>query len=238
MDKFKNLIVSVEKHSPKRYSIILILPIFTLVAGFLVWSVYLYSLGFIVNDLIRTRFILTGILFIVITFFVYVLTKILLRLLKIVVKKVGDSAFIFLSLIWLLIYSVLLFPKLPFVIGGGQPKALALVTTRDGLELLRSFNFDVPEGAEYQTGNICLAYEGIEDLIILRDDRVMSLDKSLIHGFVSLPGPNATNEQDCISYASQWSRKGLLSSFILSISTIYNSFASFLNLPKLRFNIP
>lgn len=239
MDKLKNLIESIERYSPKNYSIILILPFFILTVGFLIWSIYLYSLGFIINDLIRTRFILTGILFVIITYVIY-------SLIKIVYAKVGSSIggnnskllfFVFLSFSWLLIYSILLFPKLPLVIGGGQPKALALIMNTEGIKLLRSFNFDLPEGAEYQTGNICLAYEGIENLIILREDRVISLDKSLVKGFINLPGINATHEQVCISFASQWSWKGFWASVLLSIITTYNSVAIPLHLPLLSFLI-
>lgn len=229
MDKLKNLVCSVQTYSPKNYSIILILPILTLIAGFLIWSIYLYSLGFIINDLLRTRFILTGILFIIVTYVVYSLVKILPSLLKKIIIKIY-SRFIknnnskvlffgFLSLIWLSIYSIILFPKIPLVFGGGQPKALALIMNEDGVKFLQSFNFGVPEGAKYQTQNICLAYEGVEDLIILRDDRIISLKKSLISGFVSLPVTNAVNEETCISYASDWAWKGFLSSLILLLST-------------------
>ncbi|MBI4119880.1 MAG: hypothetical protein HY454_00235 [Parcubacteria group bacterium] len=240
MDKLENLVKSVEKYSPSKYSVVLILPVFTLIAGFLVWSIYLYSLGFIENDLLRTRFILTGILFIAMTYIVYSLVKVIFRLVRKVAGRIISSfdsnnrkflGYFLLLLLWLVIYSVLLFPKLPLVIGGGQPKAIALVANKDNISLLQSIDFILADGATHQTENICVAYEGADNLIILRENRIVSLDKSIINGFVSLPGKNAELEQGCIFLASQWSWKGFLSSIYLSISTIYNSFARLLNLP-------
>ncbi|MBI2055219.1 MAG: hypothetical protein HYT39_03980 [Candidatus Sungbacteria bacterium] len=236
----KNLVESVEKYSPKRYSVVLILPILTLTAGFLVWSIYLYSLGFIISDLLRARFILTGILFVFITVTFYFFTK---NIIEKVCNLFNSSRnkilfYGFLSLFWLLIYSILLFPRLPLVIGGGQPKALGLIViNEDDIELLKSLDFKFGDGAEHQTENVCVAYDGSENLLILRENRVISLNKSSISGFVSLPGINATIEQICILSASNWALKGFFSSIILSISIIYNSLVDPLGLPMMRFFI-
>ncbi len=248
--KFKNLIKFLENHSPTRYSIILILPIITFITGFFIWNIYLYSLGFIldgIDNLLKTRFILTGILFILITLLLgTIVVKIKNKLFALTKKKKSSHNVLRFTLItlflffWFLIYSIGLFPNLPLVIGGGQPKVLGLIINEDNFESsLKTLDIKIVDGGKHQTENLCLAYESPENLIILKETRIILLDRSLINGFVSLPGPNSTIEQDCVLRASFWAFKGFYSGFVLSIFSIYNSFiATLLRQEKFYFNIP
>lgn len=258
-DNFKRLIKTIDEYSPHKYSFILILPAVALTTGFLVWNIYLYSLGFIENDLIRSRFLITGASFILISYLLYPILKLFLKLFLISFRCLKEKITLFFSWIrnlpkeepnqkkaktpkkklttycflfffWMLIYSVLIFPRLPLIIGGGQPRAISLIMNEENIKQLVSLQIKLTEGGPYQTENVCVAYESTENIIIMRNDRVLSFKKSLIEGFGSLPGKRSEFEQTCVAYATTWSYRGLILGLLLPILSILNFFFNIIDI--------
>ncbi|MFA5841889.1 MAG: hypothetical protein WC835_02950 [Candidatus Paceibacterota bacterium] len=218
-DFFKNLKAKIVEYSPDQYSIILVFPIVLLIAGFFVWNIYLYTLGFTNDDILRSRFILTGLLFLFVSFFVF----------RLILKKVRVSIAIPLFFIWMVFYSVFLFPILPLFLGGGQPISLSLVATPENMKTLKSLSIQGGDGAPNQTENLCIAHEGSSGAVyVLRSDRVFLIDRSLFNGFGSLPGAKSyIIEPACIAYALSWSAQGLVSSLALFLKGIVLSVTVF-----------
>ena len=67
-NNFNTFVSLIEEISPKRYSVILVVPVIFLILGYLIWNIYLYTFGFIDNELIRGTFILVGFFFSLFTF--------------------------------------------------------------------------------------------------------------------------------------------------------------------------
>ncbi|MEK7647275.1 MAG: hypothetical protein AAB378_02790 [Patescibacteria group bacterium] len=269
--KIKNLI---ENYSPNKYSIVLTLPILAMICGFLIWNFYLFTLGFLEEELLRAKFILSGALFGIITFIIYStlysiyrsaislyiwlwiklkniswIVKILSylpqaffsRLLECVkiylrFKKIQDYvAFCrfcilsFLFLIYFVGYVIYVFPIVPAIIGGGQPRSLSLLMTSSNIQILNSLGIPVGDGAVYQTENICVAHENSNSVYVLRSDRILVIDRSLIQGFGSLPGQKSIYEYACIKGAQKWSIRGFQSSlqlFVVSIQDVFGKIFS------------
>ena len=129
-----------------------------------------------------------------------------------------------LSVVWLLVYSIFLFPVLPLFIGGGQPRSMSLLANDENIKILNSLNISLATGGTHQTENVCVAYESAENIIIMRPDRVLSLKKSLIDGFGSLPGKRAEFEQECVRFASTWAKQGSFFGIIQNLLALYNLF--------------
>jgi hypothetical protein len=189
--------------------------------GFLIWEVYLFCLGYVENNILQARFILTGLLFCLVSLVVYAavygVVFVLFKLLNFFVgyfnKKIPTPnlkdpfLLIYIGFFWFLFYSVFLFSYIPLLIGGGQPHLLSLVTNDDGLKILKSLNIQQGTGAQYQLENACVAYENNEQIIILRNDRILSLSLkgANIIGLVSLPGAvNLIYEPQCQILARDW----------------------------------
>lgn len=235
----KKMIALIETYSPVRYSVLLGLPIFGLIVGFFIWNIYLSSLGFFEDELLRAKFILSGFLFFFVTLFLWLLLRIVFKILFCFKKekiKIPQFLFPLLGILWLMFYTIFLFPVLPNFIGGGQPRSLSLIAEEDNLKILNSLEIKLAGGATYQTENLCITHENSRTIYILRENRILALDKSLIQGFGSLPGIKSINEQMCIEYAQSWSRQGLIFSFILFRTSFTNLFRSILGKPEIYFD--
>ncbi|QQG42394.1 MAG: hypothetical protein HYW15_02680 [Candidatus Giovannonibacteria bacterium] len=231
-----------------------IISITLLVFGFVIWNVYLYTLGFIEDEIIKARFIITGFFFFFLTIILFSILKVLGKLLSyffiniychandfgLFFKKIGERMFkslwlefVFLFLIiWIIIYSVYIFPSIPLVIGGGQPRSLSFLVSDKGLGLLKSLEIKMGANAPNQTENICIAYEGSNKVIILREGRVLAINRDLIEGFGSLPGfKDVVLEPNCVAYARAWSRQGLSSQLKVFVTAIFNKTTNTLGIP-------
>lgn len=136
----------------------------------------------------------------------------------------GNVVVIFgLFLTWFFIYSVYFFPYVPAVFGGGQPRAISLVVTSDTMPVLTSLGIKKGEGAQNQTENLCIVHENEKSIVVVRDDRVLLLNKTLFEGFGSLPGTRSVYEQDCIFAAAQWTSKGFFFARVLLWVEIQNA---------------
>lgn len=71
-------------------------------------------------------------------------------------------------------------------IGGGQPRVISVLGSEEQINYLGPLGISTGEGSSIQTENMCLAYENDDSIIILRKDRIVSLQKQYIKGFNSL----------------------------------------------------
>lgn len=263
----------IEDHSPHTYSLILAVPVTLLVIGYMIWNVYLFTLGLTEEEIIRGKFILAGGLFVVISiislgiikiflFFVrvcHVYIKVLMRSIcniisryvkvgkpdKDLVSSVKEDKLpnritfnrITLTFVWFFAYTLFLFPILPEVIGGGHPSALALIASKEDMLVLNSLGIPLGPGATYQTQLVCIFNQDSKNVYIFVVDRVIIIDRSLVQGFVSLPGQNAVNEQTCIQYAKAWAYQGFQSELILLETTLANMVLVPLGLQSIIFNV-
>jgi hypothetical protein len=130
--------------------------------------------------------------------------------------------------IWLILYSVLLFPLLPGGIGGGQPMFLSLFINSDATKSLNSIEIHRGEGALFQTESVCVAYQDDNEVIILRKNRILSLNlkETGINGLISLPGyVNNIGEPQCQKLALDWALTGyqsLIQNFRSEFSLLWN----------------
>lgn len=145
--------------------------------------------------------------------------------------------YVLLFLFWLGFYVIYIFPVIPSLIGGGQPRSVSLLATLNGMEVLNSLEIKKGKGAYHQTENICLVHENSHSIYILRSDRVLVLDKSLTQGFASLPGKKSEYEQDCIELAFLMSMQGYKTSKLLFITSTKNLIRYFRGLPPIYFHL-
>ncbi len=71
----KKVVKSLEEYSPKRYSLLLVVPIIFLIIGFFIWNIYLFSFGFLEGEILRAKFILTGLVFSIFTLYASLVYK-------------------------------------------------------------------------------------------------------------------------------------------------------------------
>ncbi len=169
--------------------------------GFLVWNIYLQSLGFYPN-LFQGRFILTGTLFILIALGIlgcFASIKSLFEWIcikcggkDIVIFKNKEYSFFFrsyivivISIIYLFVFSFFMFSQMPGYLGGGKPRLVAIMG--DSSEISYLSNFGTGSSYEFQTNIICSPYEDSDQIIVVLSDRILSLNKDLYKGLVSLP---------------------------------------------------
>ena len=229
-------------------------PILLVVVGYLVWSTYLYSFGFVQNDFLRSKYIMAGFAFV---FLSLILLSILMQILgllyflysKIVPSKLDDLSkrafkatetirhLIILCAvpIWFLFYTQNIFPLLPNVLGGGQPRALSLLAIESSMPLLNSLSIQIGEGAIYQTANLCVLDQDNQGIYILLADRALMLNNTLFQGFGSLPGFSAIQEQDCIKLAQTAAKQAFVLKGLLFGTSAYNLFADYSGISEKHF---
>lgn len=172
--------------------------------GFFMWTIYLSALGFSADNLFQTRFVLTGVLFLLSSLFVLKI----LRFLGETWSK-GSNYFTFSGrginhllrslvffVVWLLLFVFIVFPWIPAQFGGGYPKAVALVGSREEIDYLGVFGIE--RASDVQTVPLCYVYEDDSSIILILNDRILSLKKNLYKGFVSLPSVEINKfRKDC-----------------------------------------
>ncbi|MBI4778867.1 hypothetical protein HY797_00235 [Candidatus Falkowbacteria bacterium] len=243
----------IEYYSPNNYSIILVFPIILLILGFIIWSVYLFGFGFQEDEILKIKYILCGISFLLVTVIIWIIIKLILKAILWTItrfNKVRDIIenfknnfkdknkfinifYIILFLIWLLsVYPIFIFPVVPFVLGGGQPRAVSLVANQETMPILNSLDINKAEGAKHQTENICIVHENSHDILILRENRILMLEKSLFQGFGRLPDRGSVVEQMCVEFAYRWSYRGFYFSKLLFETNITNLIKNLFGISK------
>lgn len=189
--------------------------IFCLVCGFFIWNIYLSRLGFFEYQIIQTRFVLTGLAFLVFLVcaggLVMVLGKFLSMCAYFSHSQFLDSfsiyVFFYLGLIFLILFfPIFYFPMLSPALGGGQPRMLSIIADEKEIQYLAQFGVRIAKGSSIQTVNYCIAYENDAKIVVLLKNRVLELKKENIKGFSSLTPAylSKTSLGNCGSFAVDW----------------------------------
>lgn len=169
--------------------------------GYIIWNIYLQTLGFY-PDLLQGRFILTGMLFIILAvgvasalfflknIFKNALLSFFLKFPRIKMREENLEAlqFSFLGVIFgifLVSFPFFTFPKIPGYFGGGQPRFISVIGEEGDIAYLN--NFGIGSASKVQTWLLCSAYEDKEYIVVILEDRILSLKKDRYRGFSSLP---------------------------------------------------
>lgn len=200
------------------------------IMGFLIWNTFLLRLKFQEIEILQSRFIYTGfffILFLIVSYFVAKYFFLLLRYFfpldirwdwrrldnETIQKYATKSTLGILMLLF--IYSIVLFPSMPRMVGGARPFAISIVPDGSNLTLKNLEDLSMPkaDGSEIQTGHVCVAYENSSMLLILTHDRVLRINKAYLKGLAPLPGHQGVESFErevCTKLARLWILPNLL----------------------------
>lgn len=201
-----------------------------LICGFLIWNTFLFRLGFEEYKIIQTKFILSGFCFLLLlSFFFWIVIafvntftkdkkyeKTCRKLASFVTKQCKNNLFVAVPTFFIFFaviivgYTTIIFPKIPSDLGGGYPRFLSIITTENEIAYLSPLGISAGEGSKIQTGNLCVAYENEEIVIILLKDRIVSLRKDIIKDFGSLSA--GYTKMDGADYCGALAKNWLLSS--------------------------
>lgn len=188
--------------------------------GFLIWNIYLYGFGFKEDNLMQTRFIYTGLSFVLITtpilyifylLFIFLIEQINKKFLKHIIMYV----IFILSIIYIFFFTYFIFTRLPVGFGGGRPRSLSMLANIDELSYLSSFGINLAQGSKTQTINVCIAYDNNEQIIVLLNDRILQIKNDKINGLSNLPGISVGLSRNCSELARLWMKK----TFIFEVIT-------------------
>ncbi len=111
-------------------------------------------------------------------------------------------------IILIFLFSLLLFPAIPRILGGGRPVGMSIFPNKYNLSMEDLSKIGIPsgEGSDIQTANLCIAYENARVVVVLRSDRVIQLSKSQLNGLGVLPGDKDIEklEKNCGKLARVW----------------------------------
>ena len=188
--------------------------------GFIAWNYLLGKFGFFEYNLLQTRYLSAGILYL---FIIFILPLFLALLFKPLIKRIKEGKDISIKtvVIGLLIllfldtflFAPYIFPRVPQYLGGAQPFIISLIGNDEQINFLRNFNINYANEENktpYQTSLLCSIYEN-QDFIILGaiDEngraRVLTLEWSQFSG-VSVIRPSEVKnfKKDCTSLVSNY----------------------------------
>jgi len=183
------------------------------VLGFFIWSTYLYGLGFKEDNLLQTRFIFTGISFLIISIPVIGIFLWLIKHIKKIKnfwkRKMIEVLLITAGIIYYFIFIFFVFTNLPIFLGGGRPRGLSIMAGADELTYLSSFGIPLAAGSTAQTANLCVAYESNNNIVVVLADRVMQINSNNFKGLINLPGISIPLSRDCSRAVRLWINKTL-----------------------------
>ncbi|MGC9610613.1 MAG: hypothetical protein ABSE68_00055 [Minisyncoccia bacterium] len=187
------------------------LAIAALVSGFLIWNIYLVRLGFYEFNLIQARYIHAGITFLTlvtpIIFLILWIVRLLSKKFLSITKPGLYAVYCYFGIVFFLLliplYTFLVFPRISQAWGGAQPRVLGIIASEPDIAYLA--NFGIKNAYPLITGNLCIAYENQESVIILLEDRVLFLKKDNFKGFNSLPAKTRDEAaSECSKRAMGW----------------------------------
>ncbi|MDO8561097.1 MAG: hypothetical protein Q7R91_02690 [bacterium] len=133
--------------------------------GFIAWNYFLSHFGFFEYNLLQTRFVSAGVLFIS----PVVLCLVLYKFFQIEVDfKIYEVAA--LLLVYFFVFVILEFPLMPQYFGGARPFATSLIGTKEQIKYLRNFGIQSEKNVEgeesIQTKPVCQIYQNNEFIIV------------------------------------------------------------------------
>lgn len=165
--------------------------------GFLVWNYHLSRYGFFETNILQSRFLSAGLLFLLF----FSIAALVLYL--IVIKCVKSDAYLkyfyyllFLFFIYFYIFGNYIFPSVPQSFGGTRPFIKWLIADSAEIKFLDNFEIEPePNGQNesVQTKPICEIYNN-NDIIIVgatSDDgisaRILAIKKDIVKGYQAVP---------------------------------------------------
>ena len=167
--------------------------------GFISWNFYLIDFGIFEYQLLQTRYISAGSLFLLPPL---VLFYILSPKLK---KSIGDLMMpyssksrmlvVFCCSLYLIIFIYLIFPSMPQYFGGSKPIPVSIIAESDVIKRWSDFGIDGADNAgkpSRQTQSLCAFYQNSDFVIVgipkvennfIYLSRVLTLNKDQIQGF-------------------------------------------------------
>lgn len=195
--------------------VISFIAITALASGFLIWNFYLVRLGFYEFNLIQARYIHSGITFLIISIIILIPYLLIVWVVKLLLTKIQFVKKYYLEItlyfgillfsVWIITYTLLIFPFISQAWGGAQPRILSIIASEDDIRYLANFNIKTPSSVI--TENLCIAYENQDSIIILLENRVLSIKKENLKGFNSLP---AKTRDERLIYCSRLARSWVL----------------------------
>jgi|CXWL01.1.fsa_nt_gi hypothetical protein len=187
--------------------------------GFVIWSYYLEKLGFTSDTVFQSRFILTGAVFIlsytVPFYFLHLLILSSSRNFSLNLKILAHLLIFFVAFTFLIQFFMQNLYLLPQWFGGAPPRVVSLIASVEDTDFFQKFGIAKGSGSDVQTANLCLLHEDDSYVILMLNDRILSLNKNMIKGFGSLPSIEADIQQkQC---------KNLLSAFLQHHSSMVNA---------------
>lgn len=130
--------------------------------GFILWNIFLGVYGFFEFNLLQTRFVSAGLMFLLIssTLYFVILRKKPEDLLNFQKRKLVYF------IIYFLFYAYLIFPTLPQAIGGAAPFGVFLLGSEDQISYLVKFNIPTTPDSKVETTPVCEIYSNTEQLVI------------------------------------------------------------------------
>ncbi|HSR88933.1 MAG TPA: hypothetical protein VLK22_00845 [Candidatus Udaeobacter sp.] len=203
------------------------------IIGFLIWNFYLYGLGFKEDNIIQTRFVLSGVIFIILALLLFFIIELLYNLSLIGINFFRRTKFkknkiiksltlndiftgIIILIVCIFLYVILIFPFIPSGLGGGAPRVIEVLTDKINMVDLTKLGIQPAESSEIQTQQLCVAYENDSTQVILLSDRILHLKKDKYYGSAYLPGVSQlVSNNYCKKNAKYW----LLKSYFCEILT-------------------
>lgn len=189
--------------------------------GFIAWNYFLSQYSFFEYNLLQTRYISAGLLFLLPTglFFLalFVVESLVIsycklqktKLYKVIRNVVGAIIFILFLIMFLVIFG-----EIPPYLGGAKPFVTAIMTTPEQIEYLKNFNIKVPKNSSVETMPLCNIYQNNDYVIVgvvekTTDHitlRVLVIKQALILGFNQRTRYEEGEKEIC-NYFKDWTYK-------------------------------
>ena len=185
--------------------------------GFCVWNTYLALLGFTQYDPFQLRYILTGVLYLIVLLGLLGVIATILFLVDLLFEKssfedkcrqivTSKSIWVLIGLPLILLLAIFL-PFIPSYYGGGEPRTISLIAEPEFIDFIEEL--EVPSFYSKQTDLLCLLYENDNVVIIMLAGRLLEIDKSNLIGKSSIP---SVESRQLRSYCSHYVLNHLSSS--------------------------
>ena len=167
----------------------------TYASGFVVWNIHLSRFGYFEYELLQSRFISTGILFLLLPTIVY-----LFSFYKQNFSKKRMAASIAFVVLYFIIFTYILFPSIPQYLGGGKPYLGSIVANAETVKQYQKMGLLKSEISDIETTRGCKIYENKNILIFgfikgafennkysVSADRVLIINRDKIDAVSVLP---------------------------------------------------
>ena len=141
--------------------------------GFIILNIYLAIFGIFEFNFLQTRFLSTGLFASLIAAPLFlVVYKVFSTLAKKYpsIKGFFSIFMVYFSALFIVVYSILIFPTIPQFIGGASPVSASIIGSPDEVNFLKNFDLDLIPNAEgllpVQTAPACILYQNDGNILL------------------------------------------------------------------------